>query len=66
MKNFYPEDEAKQKWCPLTQGDIKPAITNRKNASPTFNCIGSCCMMWQWFTKTEGYCGLNKIENFFV
>lgn len=55
----YTEEEAAGKWCPMARvlqvADFSSAAgVNRRGAdpgdpAPACNCIGSACMVWQWY-----------------
>jgi hypothetical protein len=66
------EADAKKKWCPLVRvgssyQTMAPAEnrTTEGNIQQRHSCIGSACMMWRWYTKTQitGYCGLGGIDH---
>jgi len=63
---MYTEDEAKEKWCPMTGHDPQ---RNLHGLHPSQACSGSLCNWWRWgkhsrFAKAAtdapkvGYCGL--------
>ena len=61
------EEEAKQRWCPMSRtlhgnpDDGSVVAGNRHFEVGVLSgdcCLASGCMMWRWTGKTSGYCGL--------
>lgn len=68
---MYTEDEAKNKWCPMSRSHILPhdISGNRKseecNIEVNNKCIASDCMMWVevdvlYSNIKKGFCGISN------
>ena len=77
---MHTEEQASEKWCPMVRtsayynSDLETPddCDNRGNVNLTTqscNCIGSSCMLWNWFENDDdegfepkGYCGLQQFS----
>lgn len=51
------EEEAKTKWCPQAMADGEDFSFNKFSDGTMADgtcCLGSACMMWQWFDPNVG------------
>lgn len=64
------ENEAKQRWCPMTRFhvggggltyDNKPQSDNKAASPKSPLCIASECMMWRNETSTNCHTGVNRV-----
>lgn len=53
------EDEAKQRWCPMSRAgeDGANRLGRAGEHRPNCRCIASGCMVWRVWPDGRGYCG---------